>query len=404
MYKSTLTGLSLTEAETYCTQLLELHPRGTERKQIFAFLSALYAKDKVQLKKYQFINAQLGSFISDKAVAHGIDYERHNALFVASTLSDADLITYLSQPDAEVFLQNKTITGNITLGDDAYLQGFSTGSAKDSTLASTGKIVGNLTIAGNNVVIKGVHIESTADKSIKFSGNPQNLVIQDCVFDMGGFTKFFYGNGFGGSLTIKNCWVKNIGTHWYFMDVSTDSSVPLTKLDEVLLDSNYFDGVTGNIASRGKIGDPNNKVSYINNKLRFATPDPAMWDVFEANCTKIVIVTGNEVSGLPTLGTVLNPPVDVGLLQTWSKSGIWTLIVENNSIYNVQYVAKIAMSTNFYSPDHATSVVRQGTGVLANVVAAASFVYPWLDPVSNYNPVNVGAFPSPIAVDFPSIP
>ena len=397
--KTTLTDLTLVEAQTYCRELVRKHPRASERKQVFSYLLDLFRKDDKKIRKQQFVNVQLNEFLKSELELHSMDFSKTPSLFLASVLTDAQIIAEMLVDGAEIFLDNRTVVGDVVLGPNVYLQGFSSGSAKTESLVCTARVTGNLTITGSDCVVKGIEFTNTDHKSIQFSGSPQNVTFEDCVFDMNGFHEWFVGDGFGGSVTIKNCHVKNIGSHWFFADFSTASSAtPAQKLTNVLVEDCYFDGISSAITARGIQADPNDSVIYRNNKLRFANQDALMWDVFEINNTVSAVCTGNEITGLVKI-----VDDDLSVLQTWSRAGAWSLVFKDNSVSNANYVVKIAMSSTFYSPTHATSEVVQGTGVVSGADHAVSFVYPWDDPVSNYNPVNVGVYPSPITVDFPAI-
>lgn len=397
--KTTLTDLTLDEAHTFCRELLQKHPRGSERKQVFSYLLDLFRKDDQKIRAQQFVNVQLNEFLKSELALHAMDFSKTPSLFVASTLTDAEIISDMLVDGAEIFLNQRTLTGNVVLGPNVYLQGFSSGSAKLETLSCTAKIIGNLTLAGSNCVVKGIEFTNTQHKSIQISGSPQNVTFEDCVFDMAGFHEWFFGDGFGGSVTIKNCHVKNIGSFWFFADFSTDSSAtPSQKLTNVLIEDCYFDGLSSAITARGIQADPNDSVIYRNNKLRFENQDALMWDVFEINNTISAVCTGNQISGLVKI-----VDDDLSVLQTWSRAGDWSLVFKDNSVANANYVVKIAMSSTFYSPTHASSEVKQGSGIISGADHAVSYVYPWDDPITNYNPVNVGVFPNPITVDFPSI-
>ena len=212
VHKTSFSGLSLTAAQTYCTDLLSEHPKVEDRRAVFAYLWDVFSKDQKTLRSQQNIISQLGAFLQKEVVKHEIDFSKTPSLFTASTVTDAQIITYLAQSGAEVFLENKQVIGDITLGGGTLLQGFSNGlSARDSLLVCSAKVTGSLTISGSDCVIKGVEFTSTSDKAIQFTGTHQNVTFEDCVFDMDGHNMWFYGDGFGGTVVIRNCWVKNEG-------------------------------------------------------------------------------------------------------------------------------------------------------------------------------------------------
>ena len=123
--KSTLTDLSLVNAQTYCVELLQKHPRALERKQAFSYLLDLFRKDQKKIRDQQFVNVQLSEFLKSELERHSMDFTKTPSLFVSSTLSDAQIISEMLVDGAEIFLDARTVVGDVVLGPNVYLQGLS---------------------------------------------------------------------------------------------------------------------------------------------------------------------------------------------------------------------------------------------------------------------------------------
>ena len=404
--RTSLLSLSLEDAKDHIDDMIHEHPTAEMRQQVFAYLLSVHSKDQKTLLEQQRVSSQSAEYLKDYINRHAFDFTKRPNLFLQVVESEADLRTLMTQPNQELFLKDRIFpSGSLVIsGDNCSLDGYSSGrAAKTDSLVVTCVVNGGIEIQAENAIIKGVKFVVQADKAVKFTAGSQNVVFQDCIFDMNGNEMFWFGEHFGGTLTLKNCRVFGCGTDqadsWYFFDAtSTSSATELTKLTSCVIEDCYFE-TTGAVAIRGLQSDPNGIVTVKNNQFVFVNQSPLLWDAIEINNTDSVVVTGNEVSGL-TRDTSSN---EISLLQTWSRSGPWSITFRDNSVSTATYVIKVATSATFYEPTAASSVIEQGTGVITDTLFSIARTYDsvfpkWQDGVRA--PVNGG---SPISVSFGSM-
>ena len=398
--RTSLLDLSLEDAKSYIDDIIHEHPTAEKRQQVFAYLLSIHSEDQKTLMAQQRVSSQTAEYLKEYITRHAFDFSKRPDLFLQVVESEGDLRTLMTQSNQELFLKGRTFSsGSLVIsGDDVLLDGYSAGGkAKDNSLVTSCTVNGGVEIQAQNAIIKGVKFVVQADKAVQFAVGSQNVHFEDCIFDMNGNEMFWYGENFGGSLTLKNCRVFGCGTDaansWYFFDAtSTSSATELTRLTSCTIEDCYFE-TTGALAIRGLQGDPNGPVTLKNNTFVFVNQSPLLWDAMEVNNSSTVVVTGNEVSGL-TRDTASN---EISALQTWSRSGPWSLTFKDNSISTATYVLKVATSATFYEP---TGVVEQGSGVISDTLFSIARTYDsvfpkWADGVRA--PVNGG---SPIPASF----
>ena len=420
---------SLSEADftTYATGLLDSYPTAEQRKQAVSYLQMVNSSDSVSLRaERESLDAKRVAqrkkqrSIETLLAAADFDFSKQPALFqTQAALSDAELDTLCSQDDKEIFLRNLARVGDLTIsGDGVLLDGQSAGgSARAETLTNTATITGNLIISGNDTVIRGIDFTSTGEKAISFTTGAQNLTFENCRFTAGSGddSKWWYGQHFGGNVSVTNCIVQGFRSV-LLADFSSTSSFTMEQaLVRVRVKRNYFKNNRGCIAARGKPGTPAKLVQYSNNKFSSNELHSSFWDTVEASNAVIrVVITDNEVEY--PVGNDTVPSQKRGFAQIWSKDARpFTVEYSGNQITNLKHGLKIALTNGYYSPNTSDEDFKLDlSATLTNVTFAASFLYKSNDgstasadkwgPQGNgeYTPENASTFPTPPSTINPS--
>ena len=412
----TFQSLSVAEFDAYSAELVGAYPNGEKRKQALAYLNQVNSADRTSISAAQFalrtskIDCRKRQDIIDALIVQqAFDYTRQADLFVPQTPSDADIRALLTSNNAEVYF-NKTIAGDVTIsGDSVLLEGGGSGNARTETLSSTAKITGDLIISGDDATVRGIEFTSATDKAIRFAADVEDVEFVNCVFAPGsGVTdsKWLYGDGLKGNVTITNCLVKDFSS-WYLADFSTSSATPTRALNRVRIKKNYWKNCQGSMAARGMQSDPGKLFQFVDNKYTSTTTHTLFWDVTEANNFKKVVVTGNEAS-------IEDQGLKRGFLQTWSRSSVpWTLRYKDNTLSNFKVGGKIAHNTTFYAPNNLDedNFNIDVSATLTNVAHAFSFLYKKNDGTTasadkwqggDYTPENIATYPTVPAVTNPT--
>ena len=425
--KTTFADLDESAFKTYVESLLAKSGTGIRRRNVVSYLQQVYNTDAEafatertahRLKRKQ--QRERRGVIESSIKSQNFDYARSQEIFETDALTDAELSTEVQADDAECYLKDSDRTLDLTVtGDRVLLNGEGNGlSARESKLANTAKITGVLRIEGNDCHIKGVDFQSTGEKAITFGAGVQNLTLENCRFTApsgNADSKWFYGENFGGDLTITNCRVESF-TSWYLADFSSTSGEPQQALDRVRIKRNYFRNNHGSMAARGKTGDRTKLVQFNNNKWETDTLHASFWDVFEANGTKKVEIQNNELVAPVGQEQVIGKQ---GAFQVWQKTTQskrpWVISYSGNKVSNLKVGVKIAHNSGFRSPDtDSDNYLIDLTEVQTNVTYPASFKYKnadgstasankWL-PAGNgsYVPDNADQYASPPPVVNPN--
>jgi hypothetical protein len=416
------TDLTKEEFETFSSALVNTFPHGQKRKEAVAYLQGIMSKDKrtlseerTTLRSKRRSRVQKQDSLDSLIESLQFDFNRTTDLFVQQNPSDADILQLLSEDNQEVYLKGRTFVGDLVIsGDSILVDGLGNGkSAREEKLANTAIVTGDLIISGNDVVIRGIDFTSTTDQALRFTGTPENIVVEHCKFTAGANisdSTFWYGAGLRGNITLKNCLVEGFNS-WMLMDAHTTSATPTLPLKRVRIKQNYFKNNYGSIAVRGMATNPTKLVSYTNNKFVSPVQHVSFWDFVEANNAIRIVVTGNEATGEVGNDTV---PGKRGFLQTWSRSSIpWTLEYKDNTLTNLKVGGKIAHNTTFYAPDdESENFLIDLSSVHTNVAFAFSFIYKkndgstasadkWIVPQGgDYTPENIATYPTvPLVVN-----
>lgn len=431
--KTSFSDLDEAGFKSYSDTLLAGYSTSAERKQAISYLQQVNSADAVtirselstavtrrreQRKKQEAIESLLAD--------HSFDFTRQPSLFVAQSVPDNNaLAALLATDNVEVYIKGRTHVGNITIsGDNVMLSGDGEGgSARNGTLTNTASVTGDLIIDADNIVIRGINFTSISEKAISFTSGAQNIVFQDCKFTMGAGVgddgKWWYGQHFGGNLTVQNCRIEDF-TSWMLADFSSTSSNTMEQaLVRVRIKRNFFVNNRGCLAARGKLGTPMKLCQYSDNKFETDELHPSFWDQTEAsNSILKVIVTDNEA--IYPVGNDIAASQKRGFCQIWSKDPKPFIIeYSGNTISNLKFGLKVALSDGFYSPSTSDEDFKIDLSAsLTAVTYAASFLYKsnvgdtnyptqsldkWgPNGFGRYTPLNVSNYPSPPEVTNPS--
>ena len=408
--------LSESDFKTYSRELVQGYPSSTERKQAVAYLQAVNAADKEELRVQRAAlrvsrraQKQKQDAIDELLAEQGFDFSRQTALFVQQTPTDTQIRALLADDNREVYIAGRTIAGNIQIdGDSVLFEGGGSGDARSETLASTGKVTGDLIINGDNATIRGIDFTSATDQAIRFGADVTDVKFENCLFRPGAGivvvsplngTAWWVGEGLQGNVTVTNCFVENF-TSWLLADWNTASSAPTRALNRVRIKKNFWKQCKGSMAARGKQDEPGRLYQFIKNKYVSTTTDTLFWDVNEFNNFKRGVVTDNVAS-------IEAPYLKRGFLQSWSRSDIpWSLYYKNNTLTNFKVGGKIANNNTFYAADEheEDDFLIDLSSTHTNVAHAFSFVYKKNDGTTasadkwqegDWTPVNVGTYAAP---------
>ena len=168
---TSFSALTEQEFDVYATDLLEAYPNALERQRLLAYMLQTLAQDRnsndndslaLRLRR-QRRRAQQG-VLEKLALVHSHDYNRASALFTEQVHTDAQIIALLTNNDAEVFVRDRTLAGDVLLsGNNIKYAGLGyTGSAVNGDLACTCVHTGRLIVSGTDVTIEGVHFKFAA--------------------------------------------------------------------------------------------------------------------------------------------------------------------------------------------------------------------------------------------------
>ena len=424
----TFTNLNDEGFTDYSHALVNSYPTSSERKHAIAYLQMVNSSDAVTIRNEKttidakrFEHQKKQKILEALLSEHSFDFTKQPDLFITQTpLTNSELDTLLTLDDVEVFIKGRQHVGDLNItGNSILISGISNGlSARQELLANTTTVLGNIHIAGDDCVIRGVDFTQPnggGQSSLTFGVGAENITLVDCKFFAGDHidSQWFYGNELGGNVTITNCLIENF-KGVIFADFNSTSGVGPQALNKVKMKRCFFKNNQGSIAARGLVDSPTKLVSYTNNKFETTTLHAAFWDFLEANSALKVVVTDNIFTGPVGQELLVGKK---GVLQTWSKSAKpWTLEYSGNVISNMKFGLKIVLINGFYSPntsndDHSIDL----SASLTNVPFAASFLYKFNpgeagyptdsnDKYSegSYTPVNISTFPSPPSVINPS--
>ena len=405
------------EFKEYARYLVNNDVYSEARTRALAYLQHTTSKDKAAIAQEQAAlnvkrqrqlqhQAEIGVRFADNDIGF---LTAHASVFQEPPVwTDAQILAKLTVDNAEVYIQDRDITGTVVLsGDNVKFRGLGgSGSAVGGDLTHTCIVTGKIQISGSDVTLEGLHFKFDASwelgaehPMISFSGGTnQTLTLKNCTFENTGSHadgRFLSGLGSGGGTqVIEGCRIKDF-TSWMLLDATTNSGTPTVKIDWFTLSGCKIENCMGSLAVRGMQADPNGQVSFYNNLVAFGAngQHASFWDCFEANNTLRVICTGNTVTGA-THGA------NRGFLQCWSRSGVpWTVKYKSNTITNFGAGVRIACNATFYCPNtyDVDFLIKSKTAQHVGVTYGGSFVYPYTDATQVYAPENLATFPEPTA-------
>ena len=416
---TTFSGMTAAAFRTYAEDLLEAYTSAAERQRLQAYLHQILLTDKASADTDAIVAGTKQLLQNDQREIleliikeHAHDFSRSQDLFTEQTLTDAQVLALATNDNAEIFLRDREITGNLVAsGNNVKICGLgATGTAATDELATTCTINGRIEVSGTDVTIEGIHFkfpcEFTAGGNerpmIKFSGNTNTkLTLKDCTFEMTGTHadgRFLHGAGSGGGTQIiENCVIKNF-TSWMLGDATTASGTPLVKLDHFKLERCRIDNCMGSFAVRGMASNPNGLVEFKGNTVAFGSlgQHTYFWSCFESHNQLRVICEDNTVTGAANGGYANHRQ----FFQTWSRSARpWTVRYQRNAVSGFYVALACACVATFYAPDYYSSdyLVTATAAELTNVEYGASFVYDSANSYKSslsYGPTNVTVYPT----------
>ena len=418
--KSSFEDLPAPAFQAYALGLVDAQESAIKRQRVISYLAQVVAQDKAlqdtaasALTTKRFQRQAQQKFVETLMQNHAFDFSKPSApgenMFAApAAKTDAQILALAAQDDADIFLRNRTITGNLVVtGDRVKISGLgSSGTALGSGISHTVQINGQITIGADDLILEGIKFVCSLEKSIKFSAASSNLTLRRCTFentfvgtanDLQG-AAWIHGEGehLSGTVLIQDCLIKDYAS-WMLADPTTSSSVdPAVRLEDFTLDKCKFVNCAGSIAVRGNQNNPNGIVRFTNNVVAYGAlgVHPSFWNCFEANNFAKCICTGNTCTTMVLSGTR-------GFMQAWSKSAVpWTLVFENNTLANFHSALQCALNASFYLPNVHDDEYKLGSeaGKYTNVTYGASYVYPW-DGAGPVAPENGSGVPASTFAD-----
>ena len=142
---------------------------------------------------------------------HSHDYSRFSSLFTDVTKTDQEILDYLKADNSEVFVKDRTLTGDALMeGDGTKFSGLNLlGTALGGDLTPSVIVNGRIVVSGTDVTLEGLHFKYEAKWSggdelpmVSFTGGTNTkLTFKNCVFENLGSdadARFFYGANSGG--------------------------------------------------------------------------------------------------------------------------------------------------------------------------------------------------------------
>ena len=393
--KSSFDDLSEPAFKAYAVGLVDAQDSADKRQRAISYLAQVGAQDKAAqdlagsvLNQKRFLRQKQATIVETLMVNHAFDFSKSAPMFAApAARTDAQILALAAQDDADIFLRDRTITGDLVVtGDRVKISGLgASGTALGDGITHTVQINGQITIGADDLILEGIKFVCSLEKSIKFTAASANLTLRRCTFentfvgtanDLQG-AAWIHGEGehLSGTVLIEDCLVKDYAS-WMLADPTTSSSVdPAVRLEDFTLTKCKFVNCAGSIAVRGNQANPNGIVRFTDNLVEYGAlgVHASFWNCFEANNFAKCICTGNTCTTMIQSGTR-------GFMQAWSKSAVpWTLIFEKNTLAHFHSALQCALNASFYLPNVHDDEYKLGSeaGKYTDVTYGASYVYPW---------------------------
>ena len=429
-HKTTLLEESDADAvQTYIETLLNSHRDSTTKREALVYLKRLMQSDRVVLRDYQSKMARMNTLISkhssrqELAGATDIDH-----LFTPDARTVDQLIQLLQVDNGILYGVDYTFdntvfgplmsgeTRLVIKGDSARFLGESNeASAKTQELECSCIVKAPLhlkPLSGSlmDVVVDGVHfMPNSAEHTVTFETKVYNLTFTNCIFDGSNHndSKCIWGTTetFEGTLTLRNCIIKNY-TSWGYMDPTTSSSAtPSKQLALVDIQDCLFLNNMGSMAFR-TVQDPaaagysavTETFQFINNKIDVSgllDVHNLYWSAVEVNNFDKVVVKDNIAQGVRASAGGTR-----GFLQIWSKGPDMVIEVENNKLtdfnigYQMAFGGEPANAAVWKGCTSAASYVTMRQNDLVRVDHTHKLVYPWLSSTAVVNISGSGVLPT----------
>ena len=176
--KSTFSDLTADEFRTYAEDLVEAYPSAAERQRLQAYLFQILAQDRAAATAEQStLNTKRSRRLDHQEICeeivlkHSHDYSRFSSLFTDVTKTDQEILDYLKADNSEVFVKDRTLTGDALMeGDGTKFSGLNLlGTALGGDLTPSVIVNGRIVVSGTDVTLEGLHFKYEA----KWSGGDE---------------------------------------------------------------------------------------------------------------------------------------------------------------------------------------------------------------------------------------
>ena len=167
--KSSFDDLSDTAFQSYARGLVDAQDTADKRQRAISYLAQVGAQDKAAqdlagsvLNQKRFLRQKQATIVETLMVNHAFDFSKSAPLFAApSAKTDAEILALAAQDDADIFLRDRTITGDLVVtGDRVKISGLgASGTALGGGIAHTVQINGQITIGADDLILEGIHGE-----------------------------------------------------------------------------------------------------------------------------------------------------------------------------------------------------------------------------------------------------
>ena len=195
--KSSFEDLPAPAFQAYALGLVDAQESAIKRQRVISYLAQVVAQDKAlqdtaasALTTKRFQRQAQQKFVETLMQNHAFDFSKPSApgenMFAApAAKTDAQILALAAQDDADIFLRNRTITGDLVVtGDRVKISGLgASGTALGSGLSHTVQINGQITIGADDLILEGIKFVCSLEKSIKFSAASSNLTLRRCTFE-----------------------------------------------------------------------------------------------------------------------------------------------------------------------------------------------------------------------------
>lgn len=415
--------------QTYIDTLMSSHRDSVTKREALVYLKRILNSDSAVVRELQRKLTRMNSLISKHSSRQELAGQSDvTHLFTADSRTVDQLIQVLQADNGILYGVNYTFdntvfaplmsneTKFVVQGNNVRFLGESNEqSAKTQDLSCSCVVKAPIHFKPKtgateitNVVIDGVHfIPNSAQVTVTTETKVKNLTFINCIFDgvNHNTSQCIWGSGqaLEGTLTLKNCIIKNYG-QWGYMDPTTASGTPTKQLELVDIQDCLFLNNKGSMAFR-TVQDPTSAgflevtetFQFINNKIDVSgllDLHEYYWSCVECNNFEKIIVKNNEAQGIRASSAGHR-----GFLQVWSKGPDMILEIENNTLtdFNIGYQLAFGGEPGnaaVFKGCSSDSYVTMRQNDLTRVDHTHKLVYPWLSSTAVVNISGSGVLPT----------